>query len=380
MENLRRRPGAKLGGGRFFRPCSLAAPVPLRPAGTLRVAALTRGRDVPSARFRVRQLVPLLAAEGVEVEEHAPARPAHRLLGRGAPGAYAHALLFRGAALAATRRADVTLLQRELVSTYRTLEGFAKGPRVLDVDDAVYLKRGGKAGDAVAAIARGCRMVLAGNRTLAEWFRPHCADVRIVPTAVDTDRYAPAEATEAERAKEASGGPVLGWIGTAANAGNLVAIQDALADTLERHPAARLRVVAERPPDLPALPPNQWEFVPWSAEREVALLRSFTVGLMPLEDTAWNRGKCGFKLLQYMAVGAPAVASPVGVNQDILAQGAGLAATTRDEWAEALDRLLSDAALRARMARDGRRVVVAGYGAKAVAPMVAKALRDAATA
>lgn len=364
-------------GSAFVRPLRRpAVPPGQAPPTPLRVAALTRGRDVPSARFRVRQLVPLLAAEGVEVREHAPARPAHRLIGRGAPGAMAHALLFRGRAVAATRRADVTLLQRELVSTYRTLEGLTKRPRVLDVDDAIYLKRGGKAGDAVAGIAQGCRMVLAGNRTLAEWFQPHCADVRIVPTAVDTDRYAPVP--EAGHDGRPAGGPVLGWIGTAANAGNLVAIQDAVADALERHPTARLRVVAERPPSLPALSPNRWEFVPWSAEDEVALLRSFTVGLMPLEDTPWNRGKCGFKLLQYMAVGAPAVASPVGVNQDILAQGAGLAATTRDEWVEALDRLLADAALRQRLARDGRRVAVEGYSAKAVAPQVARALRDAA--
>jgi glycosyltransferase involved in cell wall biosynthesis len=339
------------------------------------VAALTRGRDVPSARFRVRQYVAPLKGLGIDVQEHPPRRPAHRLIGRGQPGALAQAFATRGAAILATRRADVTLLQRELVSTRRTLESWTKAPRVLDVDDAVFLKRDGKAGPALARIAGGCRMVLAGNRFLADWFAQWCDDVRLVPTTVDVERFCPAPSPSA-----ASGatGPVLGWIGTAANVGNLAAIQEPLAAVLARHPGARLRVVAERPPDLPAIPRGRWEFVPWSAETEVALLRSFDVGLMPLDDTPWNRGKCGFKLLQYMAVGVPAVASPVGVNADILGAGGGLAAGDAAGWQDALDALLSDEAKRRRFARDGRALVESQYSVQAIAPRLAQCLRDAA--
>ncbi|MHB1261264.1 MAG: glycosyltransferase family 4 protein [Thermoplasmatota archaeon] len=347
-------------------------------AAPLRVAALTRGRNVPSARFRVRQFIPLLADQGIEVREHAPRRPAHRLIGRGQPGAMAQALASRGLAIAATRRADVTWLQREFVSTRRTLEGWTKAPRVLDVDDAVHLKRDGAAGPGMGKIARSCRMVLAGNRTLADWYQDWCDDVRVVPTAVDTTRFAPSP-VKGRRDPTPDGPVVLGWIGTAANAGNLQALQEPLAKALARHPGARLRVVAERPPLLPGIPADQWEFVPWSAETEVDLLRSFDIGLMPLEDTPWNRGKCGFKLLQYMAVGAAAVASPVGVNADILGAGrVGLAAASDAEWGEALDRLLADAPLRKRLASQGRSLVERDYSAQAVAPRLAQALRDAA--
>jgi glycosyltransferase involved in cell wall biosynthesis len=338
----------------------------------LRVAALTRGRDVPSARFRVRQFVAPLRGLGVEVREHAPRRPAHRLIGRGQAGALAQALGTRTGAILATRRADVTLLQREFVSTRRTLEGWTRSPRVLDVDDAVFLKRDGAAGPALGAIAKGCRMVLAGNAFLAEWFRSWCDDVRIVPTTVDTARFSPRAGPD--KTDEA----VLGWIGTAANAGNLTAIQVPLANVLAANPGARLRVVAERPPHLPRVPADRWEFVQWSAETEVDLLRSFTVGLMPLEDTPWNRGKCGFKLLQYMAVGAPAVASPVGVNADILAAGGGLAAGDDAAWQESLGRLLADAALRRRLAKAGRALVDSRYSVAAVAPRLASHLRQAA--
>lgn len=349
----------------------------MTPDAPLRVAALTRGRDVPSARFRVRQHIPLLERAGILVREHAPRRPAHRLIGRGQPGALLQAFATRGAAILATRRADVTWLQRELVSTRRTLEGWTKAPRVLDVDDAIHLKRDGAAGPGMARIARDCRMVLAGNRTLADWYRDWCEDVRIVPTTVDASRFSPGD--PAGRGPSRRDGRVtLGWIGTAANAGNLQALQQPLADVLARHPQARLRVVAERPPTLPAIPVDRWEFIPWSEATEVESLRSFDVGLMPLDDTPWNRGKCGFKLLQYMAVGAASVASPVGVNADILAAGrVGLAASAPEEWKEALDRVLSDQALRTRMGAAGRSLVVERFSAEAVAPTLARAFRDA---
>ncbi|HUR62099.1 MAG TPA: glycosyltransferase family 4 protein [Candidatus Thermoplasmatota archaeon] len=341
--------------------------------GPLRVAALTRGRDTPSARFRVRQYVPLLAAHGIDVREHAPRRPAHRTLGRGRPGAYLQALATRGAAIAATRRADVTWLQRELVSTRRTLEAWTRAPRVFDVDDAVFLKREGAAAAEIARIAQGCRIVLAGNRFLADWFRQWCDDVRIVPTTIDTQRFTPAPLPPAADAPL-----VVGWIGTHANIHNLEAIQAGVAQALAAHPGARLRVVAERPPRLEQVPADRWGFVPWSAATEVDLLRSFDVGLMPLEDTPWNRGKCGFKLLQYLAVGCPAVASPVGVNADLLGAGeVGVGAGTQEEWAEALARLLGDATARHRMGRAGRALVERSYSAQGVAPAIAKALRDA---
>jgi glycosyltransferase involved in cell wall biosynthesis len=336
----------------------------------LRVAALTRGQHVPSARFRVRQYLPHLRALGVEVEEHAPRRPAHRLIGRGAPGAWAQAMGTRLGAVAATRKADVTWLQRELVSTYATIEGWTKAPRVFDMDDAIYLKRDGAAGKAIEKIVARCEVAVAGNETLAEWLRPRARRVEIAPTAVDTERYTPAP-------QPAEGPPVLGWIGTRANLPNLAAIQEPLRRVLTRHPDTKLRVVAEAPPDLPRLPAAQVEFVPWGADAEVGLLRSFTVGLMPLEDTPWNRGKCAFKMLQYMAVGIPAAVAPVGFNRDVLERGeVGLAAADAPAWESALEALLADEPLRSRMGREGRRVVERDFSATQVAAKLAGVFRS----
>src|SRR5262249_50687889 len=150
----------------------------------------------------------------------------------------------------------------------------------------------------------------------------------------------------------------------------------ALRKALERRPDARFRVISDRAPRLDGIPAGQFEFAPWSVESEARLIQELTVGLMPIEDNDWGRGKCGFKMLTYMACGVPAVASPVGVNASILAGGGGLAASSAGEWVEAIGSLLDDAELARSTGEKGRRTVMSCYSVDAVAPLLASILKE----
>jgi glycosyltransferase involved in cell wall biosynthesis len=329
------------------------------------VTALTQGANVPSTRFRVIQHLSHLRARGLVVD-HLPARF----------GAYPPPGLSRRAAWLPMTIADavnralrassssVCLLQRELVSTLRTAERMIRCPLVFDVDDAIYLHRRGGQSD---AIARQARIVICGNRVLAEHYGD-LAPVAVLPTAVDTARFVPTETDE-------HFSQVIGWSGTSSGFPYLESIQPALARVLARHLQSRFVVMAERRPTLPMLPPERMEFIPWSKEAEVPVLQSFTVGLMPLLDDPWSRGKCSFKMLTYMACGVPVVVSPVGMNTDVLAQGElGYGPRTHDEWVDAIGALLTDAGLARRMGLVGRTLAEAHYSCDVIAPQLADLL------
>jgi glycosyltransferase involved in cell wall biosynthesis len=119
------------------------------------------------------------------------------------------------------------------------------------------------------------------------------------------------------------------------------------------------------------------EILPWSEETEVALLQTCDVGIMPLPDEPWTRGKCGFKMIQYMACGLPVVASPVGVNKEIVEHGVnGFLAVTNDEWLTALSTLRDNPELRRKMGAAGRRKVEEKYCLQVTAPQYVKLLQS----
>lgn len=340
------------------------------PAFPRLVTALTQGSRVPSSRFRVMQHVDHLQARGLFVN-HLPARfgayPPMGLARRAAwfPAAVADAVR----RTLATHSSSVCLLQRELVSTLRTAERLIRCPLVFDVDDAIYLHRRGAQSD---AIARQARLVICGNRVLAEHY-DDLAPVAVLPTAVDTTRFVPADT-------DTRSSPVIGWSGSSSGFAYLESIQLALARVLARHEQARLVIMAERPPALPRLPQQRVQFIPWSEGAEVSVLQTFTVGLMPLVDDAWSRGKCSFKMLTYMACGVPVVVSPVGMNADVLAMDElGYGPRSEDEWVDAIDAILADASLGHRMGQRGRAVAEAHFSCDVIAPRLAELLIRAAT-
>ena len=254
-------------------------------------------------------------------------------------------------------------------------------PLVVDYDDAWFhrydrhprplVRRllGGK----IDRVMRAAATVVAGNGYIAGHALGAGAQrVETVPTVVDTDAVV-------DTPPEPGRPFTIGWIGTPANARYLDPIRPVLAE-LCRDSGARMLVVGGGPGALAgaggaALP---GEIRPWDEAREAADLAAMDVGLMPLPDTPFERGKCGYKLIQYMAAGRPVVASPVGVNGAIVADGrTGFLATRPQEWADALAALARDPALCRRMGRAGRERAVIHYSLAAWAPHVARILREA---
>lgn len=263
------------------------------------------------------------------------------------------------------RRYDAVLLQREMLSSHFTLEGFAPQPRILDVDDAIHLLRGG---NFARKLAMASDRIIVGNAFLAEWYSQHNRDVVILPTGVDATRYVPS-------APAARTNVVIGWIGTSANFPYLEALEPALARIVAAHPDVHIRIVSDRAPDFTRLGADRWTFVKWREAAEISDIQSMDIGVMPLEDSLWARGKCSFKMLQYMACGLPVVVSPVGMNAEVLAYGGlGLAASHDDDWYDALDYLVRSPQVRREMGAKGRSVIEQHYATDVLAPQLARHL------
>ena len=239
---------------------------------------------------------------------------------------------------------------------------------MFDVDDAIWVPY---ESDFSAEIARRCDGVIAGNRFLAEHYERLGAKVWLVPTSVDADVWRPVN--------KVSGQWTIGWTGSSANLRFLYAIEQPLTEFLATHPDSRLLIVCNRRPSFERLQADRWDFAFWSMENEVRHVQRMDVGLMPLADSELARGKCGFKMLSYMAVGLPVIVSSVGVNQEILARGElGLSANFNDEWYQALERLYDNRELSARMGAAGRRVAEEHYSVKANVVKLASIFREVA--
>ena len=258
----------------------------------------------------------------------------------------------------------------------------ARIPYVLDYDDAVfhYYDEHRSAvvkhllGNKHPALMRNAALVVAGNPYLARFARSAGAPwVEVVPTTVDLTRY---ETIEAQGSTEAQSQPCVGWIGQRTTADFLYP----LAPLFERLTATGLGRFAAIGIDTQALG-LPMASVPWSESSEVASIQGFDVGIMPLLDGPFERGKCGYKLIQYMACGLPVVASPVGVNAEIVEHGVnGFLANSPQEWEDALTTLLTDPALRQRMGHAGRRKVENHYSLQVTGPRLADLLKSAARA
>lgn len=335
----------------------------------IRIAAFTGGLSVPSARFRVRQYIPALRKEGIGIEEFASGFGQYPPQTKWIRPFWALATLAeRVPGVMMSHRYDAVLLQREIMSSFVTLEPLTTRPRILDVDDAIFLQRGGGFAKRLAELSD---KVICGNNYLAEWFSRWNINVDVIPTAVDTERYLPDAET-----KSLDSPWVIGWIGTSGNYKYLYGIEGALAKVMRAHPRTRLKVVGDQLPEFRNLSLDQVDFVPWSEAIEVQAIQSMDIGIMPLEDSPWARGKCSFKMLQYMATGLPVVVSPIGMNAEILTLGElGIGATTERQWIDGLIALLENKTLRARFGAEGRRVVESSFSIRVVAPRLARSLR-----
>jgi len=349
----------------------------------VKIAALTSGSNIPSARFRIRQYLPYLRNAGIDVTEYCP------LLSQGArlPGALGRVrtryfppllagqmlvnLAFRVPGVLASHVADVTWLERNFVPGLDDCAALLRSPIVLDIDDAIWLYNPLGSG-MIKRLVRRADMVFAGNQFLANWCSECCQNVQIIPTAVDADRFRPRTNPKPENSPF-----VVGWTGTAGNFRFLQMIEPALARFLGGTPSARLLVVADRAPDLTSLPPGQVDFVAWNPSTEHLVLHEMDVGIMPIDDSDLSKGKCSFKMLQYMAAGIPVIASPFGMNIEIFAQGEmGFPAVTQDDWVESLQDYCDNVEIRRRHGESGRKIIENKYAADIVANGICKIFQD----
>jgi len=358
----------------------------------LKVLYLARyGRLGASSRVRGYQYLPYLREVGLEITL-APLLPDAYLVAlyagrRPALSAVLAAYARRFATLLQRRRFDVLWLEYEALPWLPAwLESLALAegtPYLVDYDDAIFhrydlhpckwVRRW--LGSKIDVVMRRAAVVTCGNEYLAARARQAGARrVEILPTVVDLARY-PLRDRPREQQKLCDGVPVIGWIGSPATSHYLEHVHQPLAEVC-RGGKARIRLVGARDPYWPDVP---YEVLSWSEDSEVAMLDTLDIGIMPLPDMPWERGKCGYKLVQYMACGKPVVASPVGVNGEIVSHGVnGFLAETADQWVEALSQLVGDADLRLRMGAAGRARVERSYAIQVTAPRLAALLHEAA--
>lgn len=358
-----------------------------------RILFLTKyARAGASSRYRTYQYLPGLHGAGFDCEV-APLFDDRYLtkkyeLGRAALSDVVFAFLRRVGQMLRVRRFDLVVIEYELLPyspalPERWLEWLGV-PYAVDYDDALFhqydqhkrlLVRtllGGK----IARVMQGARLVIAGNDYLAAYARENgAAWVEVLPTVVDPRKYEPR--LPSSSAASGTSPFTIGWIGSPATAKYLASIAPALRHMCAKHDAT-VRLVGSGPIALEGVP---LEVLRWSEAGEAADIRSFDVGIMPLPDAPWERGKCGFKLIQYMACAVPVVASPIGANRQIVHHGRnGYLASSQDDWVEALGRMARDPVDRTRMGQEGRRMVEAQYSLQATGPVLARLLAQASSA
>lgn len=348
----------------------------------VRVEAVLSGRLTASSRFRVLQYVEPLRRFDVHVSARPPRinkyaslpdrwRKRPLVASAARPALRAVKVASRIPATARSWRSDVTWLEREILPGKLTLEPLLHRPLVFDVDDAIWLISDGY--ERVArSVASRADCVIAGNDFLAEWFAQSAREVRRIWTAVDTSRFSPRPARSQERAVPFT----VGWTGSGRTLPYLMAIEQSLARFFSSAPEAKLLVMADVKPVLRELRPESVEFVRWNTHDEANVVAGFDVGLMPLPDTDWGRGKCAFKLLQYLSCEVPAVASPVGMNREVLDMGdVGIAASSADDWVDALLTLYSDREFAKKLGQSGRQLVERSFSVEVLSGQLADVFR-----
>ncbi len=329
-----------------------------------------------SCRYRVHQFVPLLERAGYECTVSAFSTPQlfRSLRSKGRLGTkLAHTLYCtarRLLRLASLNQFDLIVIHREVFPFFTPrMEHWVlrQSEKVIfSFDDAIFAGHDDvsalnhpllyrlKYGRGVDEVLRRSRLVIAGNRFLADYARRFNSRVSIVPTVVDCAKF---------RCKEIRGGVsplTIGWIGSRSTVPYLSRIEPALRRLAEAHPGrVRFRFFGcqEYRPDIP-----QSASLPFQLASEVDDLSSLDIGLMPMPDGVWARGKCAFKAIQYMALGIPTVASPVGATVDLIRHDHnGLLASSLDQWYRALDYLINDTEARRRLSVSARQTIEQSY-------------------
>ena len=335
--------------------------------------------EAASERYRIYQFLPYLERAGFActVSTFATAKLFRAIQSGGVFAQLLHApycCVRRAIDLINVSQFDAVVMEREAFPFFTPMVEkivLHRQPKVIfDFDDAIHIghknTRGAKYpgiyklkyGAGVNEVLGQCAHVIAGNRTLAQHALQFNSQVSIMPTVVDVDQYS-------YRAPRAANDVItIGWIGSRSTGPYLLEIEPALRRISEAHPGKiRFRLYGD--PKCKLNLPN-FESLPFALATEVEDLRTIDIGIMPVPDNDWTRGKCSFKAIQYMALGIPTVASPIGMATELIQHNAnGFHARTPEEWFEALHLLVTDAQLRRHFAEEGRKTVEAGYSLQA---------------
>ncbi|MBK8465486.1 MAG: glycosyltransferase family 4 protein [Chloracidobacterium sp.] len=340
----------------------------------------------PGQRFRIEQWEPMLRENGVEIT-YAPFETdeLRAILYSGGKifekiGGVTRSLKRRIDELSQLSKFDLVYVFREAALLgppwFERKIGRSGVPMVFDFDDAIffsykspsngylsYLKFPGK----TAEICRLSTHVMAGNEFLADYARSSNNNVTIIPTTIDTDKYEFVERTDNPEIV------TIGWSGSFSTVQHLDTIRDVLQE-LAKTEQFRLSVIGTPTYKLAGV---DAEAIQWRSITEIEDLRRIDIGLMPLPDDNWSKGKCGLKALQYMALGIPTICSPVGVNSTIIKDSEnGFLAESSEEWIEKIKRLIHSPELRQKLGRSGSETVEREYSAKVVAPKVLEVFRS----
>jgi glycosyltransferase involved in cell wall biosynthesis len=360
-----------------------------------------------SNRFRIEQYLPLLRQNGISYTVRPFISPGfYRILYHRAYFArkicfFIWCSLARCADVIRALRYDLVFIHRESYPLgppfIERFLRFFKKRIIFDFDDAIFLpatsgsnifmdrfKRYGKVPEVIALSDH----IIAGNRYLAEFALKYNENVTIIPTPVDTDTYVPKTAPHEDSPGEVLRGPagggkdrrlktehrtpntenrvIIGWIGSKTTSLFLEPMREVFKALTEKYPNVRIHVVGG---EFDAQGIKRILNLPWSLDNEPAVLQGFDIGIMPMPDTKWTRGKCAFKAILYMSVGIPCVSSPVGMNREVITDGVnGFLASSPGEWIEKLSTLIESRALRKTMGERGREMAVEKYSVKAHAP------------
>lgn len=357
----------------------------------IKVLVLTKyGRLGASSRLRSLQYLPWYEQAGLQVTAQ-PLLSDEFLSRRYQRGSYAVWSLLKAYArrlriLLARRQFDVVWIEKEALPWFPLwleLALLRDVPYVLDYDDAVFHNYDQHAnawvrrllGRRLDGLMAQATLVVGGNHYLAQRARDAGAPwVEVVPTVIDLVRY-PSQPQMLAAPLVEGALPRVVWIGSPSTVRYLQLLREPLQALSARQPFV-LRVIGGGVVDLPGV---QVEVVPWTEATEVENISACQVGVMPLLDSLWERGKCGYKLIQYMACGLPVVASGVGINPEIVRHGEnGFVADTHQDWVDALGKLLADSSLRVAMGASGRRRVENEYCIQKTGPRMAQLLRSTA--
>lgn len=360
----------KLRGGGDVR--SICALVPYPP------------NTAPSQRFRIEQWIRPLKADQIRVDL-VPFADSKLMQLLYKPGqtlaksiALAAAFVRRFAVLAALSKYDAILIHRAVCLVGPALlERILRHrrPLIFDFDDAIFLPHTTSANrrfgwlkfcGKTASICRFSNHVVVGNEYLAAYARQYNERVTVIPSSVDTEQYYPGP-------KRKRDGLVIGWMGSSSSQTHLELFAPLLRQVSERRPV-EIRIVSDRPPFLPGV---SFAWRPWSCETELEELRDFDIGIMPMPDDPWARGKCAMKALLYMSVGVPVVCSSVGMNREAIRHGQnGFLASSYEEWLTYLEALIDDTELRRRLGEAGRLTVESQYSMQHCASLFRRVLRQ----